>query len=271
MTVSRAWPKTIRNTSGQLEINLDANLCSTSVHLLPTNGFASSSPGSGGQPYPLYPLVVGHTLPSIEQSYIEILSLDQVIGNIQLQPQIVGSGPAKLFTDHIPPPPHVEPQLSASETTTTSTTDRNEKSVQAATVRRGMANDSLDQKYFVFSTTTQQTMSTPPPPPLPPPVQSTNALSLPHHHNNPHGGGSLNVLSLSAVHHHMHQHSVHQNSLSSACAPSVAPALPPPPPSLPHHTMDALHSNKDAKVSLLPHRPPLVRFAKATHIRELTD
>lgn len=271
MTVSRDWPKTLRsNISGSQEHYLDASLCSTgtlSNIFLTTTNDGGSVRNATIHHIPIYPTVVGHI--PIATSAIgtsdsdcggiaaSALSYDQVTAvhlhhqlPATLHHQIIGTttgqflnfalgGSSAKFTDQTPVP---ESSLfgvatpSAAGSVATSVASQNEKkflaeSKSSQAVHSGMADESLDQKYFVFNTNVQQAMSSPPAP-------STNVLSQPH--NQHYGGGSLNVLSLSAVHHSQTNHSIQiQNSLPLVCA-SAASSL---------SAMDALHTAKEQKVS----------------------
>lgn len=252
MTVSREWPQTLRSSSGNcnFEINLDPSICSTNI-ILPASVFGGNSSETSGtrgatiHHIPIYPAtVVGHNNECFNLA-ASSLSVDQV-GAVHLQPhlpttihhQIFGAttgnflnlafGASAKLTDQ--PPLHSPTPTSAVD----SVSVQNEKSPLVPSVQTGMADESVDQKYFVFNTNIQQAMSSPPPPAIHQPPSSTNTL-LHSHNNSPqlHGGGSLNVLSLSAVHHHTH-HSLHQNALPAASSLS---------------TMDARHTAKEQKVS----------------------
>lgn len=264
MTVSREWPQTLRSSSGNcnFEINLDPGLCSTNISILPASVFGGNSSDTIGtrgatiHHIPIYhpTTVVGHHNECFNLGASSLSVVDQV-GTVHLQPhlpttihhQIFGAttagnflnlafGAAAKLTDQ-PPLLHSPTPTSAVD----SVSVQNEKSALVPSVQTGMADESVDQKYFVFNANIQQAMSSPPPPAIHQPPSSTNTLL--HSHNSPQlhggGGGSLNVLSLSAVHHS--HHSLHQNALPLACA-SAASSL--------STTMDARHTTaKEQKVS----------------------
>lgn len=272
------------NISGSQEHYLDASLCSTGTlsNIFLTTNASISDGGSVRNAtihhIPIYPAVVGH-IPHVSTSatgssgrdcggtQTSALAYDQVTA-VHLHPatlhhhhQIIGtatgnflnfalsgSNPVKL-TDQIPNEGSLFSVGSAAGSVATGASQNEKKALEETisttqAIQTGMADESLDQKYFVFNTNVQQSI-----PSTPPPTLSSNALSQPHHHHQHHqnhqhhGGGSLNVLSLSAVHHPQTHHSLQlQNSLPLVCA-SAASSL---------SAMDALHSTKEQKVSVQP-------------------
>lgn len=274
MTVSREWPKTIRNTSfiDQELINVDTSLCLTGTlsnllqgpNLLPANTEGGGVRSGTIHHIPIYPTVIGH-IPLSNASFADnecsgigasVLSYDQATATVHLQQQLpptihhqflgattgqsflnLAFGGAAKLVDQKPVEGPLFSVTTSSAGAVASVTCQNEKqppvpsssSNQAAQTR--MADESLDQKYFVFNTNIQQALSSSPP-------------SLPHNHHQLHGtvgGGSLNVLSLSAQHTH---HSIHQSSLPVVCTSATGPS------SSTLSAMDALHTAKEQKVSV---------------------
>lgn len=262
MTVSKEWPKILRNNSNvQQDLNLDTGIFFTTTSFIGQGiSEGAAARNSALHHIPLYTTtgVVGQIPIATTQSQVASAaaalvsgggSADVITGShhhqhpATFQEQIIGTASGNFLNLALARATDQATLVSLSSVS------QNEKKLLVGSnvsqaVRIGMADEPLDQKYFVFNTNVTQQPIPSQSPHQPPTSTSTsssaNIQTHPIHNNQYHGDGSLNVLSLSGV---QTLPSLHQgtHTLPMVCVSAASTSTLP--------AMNELHLTKEQKVS----------------------